>query len=45
VVQSARRLDDVYNDLQSSAAVLVADGNTPVGVLTRADVLEWLAHT
>jgi cystathionine beta-synthase len=45
VVQSARRLDDVYNDLQSSAAVLVADGNAPIGVLTRADVLEWLAHT
>jgi cystathionine beta-synthase len=45
VVQSARRLDDVYNDLQSSAAVLVADGNAPVGVLTRADVLEWLAHS
>jgi len=24
--------------------VLVAEGNTPIGVLTRADVLEWLAH-
>jgi cystathionine beta-synthase len=44
VVQAMRRLDDVYHDLQSSAAVLVADGNTPIGVLTRADVLEWLAH-
>ena len=44
VVQSTRRLDDVYHDLQSSPAVLVADGNTPIGVLTRADVLEWLAH-
>jgi cystathionine beta-synthase len=44
IVQSARRLDDVYLDLQSSPAVLVADGATPVGVLTRADVLEWLAH-
>jgi cystathionine beta-synthase len=44
VVQSARRLDDVYNDLQSSPAVLVADGNVPIGVLTRADVLEWLAQ-
>jgi cystathionine beta-synthase len=44
VVQSVRRLDDVYHDLQSSPAVLVADGNTPIGVLTRADVLEWLAH-
>ena len=39
-----RRLDDVYHDLQSSPAVLVSDGNTPIGVLTRADVLEWLAH-
>ena len=44
IVQSVRRLDDVYHDLQSSPAVLVADGTTPVGVLTRADVLEWLAH-
>jgi cystathionine beta-synthase len=44
VVQSTRRLDDVYHDLQSSPAVLVADGGTPIGVLTRADVLEWLAH-
>jgi cystathionine beta-synthase len=44
VVQAMRRLDDVYHDLQSSPAVLVADGNTPIGVLTRADVLEWLAH-
>ncbi|MDX6597239.1 MAG: cystathionine beta-synthase [Gaiellales bacterium] len=44
VVQAIRRLDDVYHDLQSSPAVLVADGNTPIGVLTRADVLEWLAH-
>jgi cystathionine beta-synthase len=44
VVQAARRLDDVYNDLQSSPAVLVVDGNVPIGVLTRADVLEWLAH-
>jgi cystathionine beta-synthase len=44
VVQSTRRLDDVYHDLQSSPAVLVVDGSTPIGVLTRADVLEWLAH-
>ena len=44
VVQAMRRLDDVYHDLQSSPAVLVADGDTPIGVLTRADVLEWLAH-
>jgi cystathionine beta-synthase len=44
IVQSVRRLDDVYHDLQSSPAVLVADGNSPIGVLTRADVLEWLAH-
>jgi cystathionine beta-synthase len=44
LVESLRRLDDVYHDLQSSPAVLVADGNTPIGVLTRADVLEWLAH-
>jgi cystathionine beta-synthase len=44
VIQAVRRLDDVYHDLQSSPAVLVADGGTPIGVLTRADVLEWLAH-
>jgi cystathionine beta-synthase len=44
VIQATRRLDDVYHDLQSSPAVLVADDGVPVGVLTRADVLEWLAH-
>jgi cystathionine beta-synthase len=44
VVQATQRLDDVYHDLQSSPAVLVADGAKPIGVLTRADVLEWLAH-
>jgi cystathionine beta-synthase len=44
VVQANRRLDDVYRDLESSPAVLVADGTGPIGVLTRADVLEWLAH-
>ncbi len=45
IVQAGRRLDDVYRDLESSPAVLITDGGTPIGVLTRADVLEWLAHS
>ena len=43
-VPNDRRLDDVYRDLQASAAVLVRDGDRAIGIVTRADVLEWLAH-
>jgi cystathionine beta-synthase len=38
------RLEDIYGDLQGQPAVMVADGGSAVGVLTRADLLEYLAH-
>ena len=35
-----------FEDLSRGAeAVIVADGSRPVGVLTRADLLEFLAHS
>ncbi len=36
-------VSDVVDRLESSAAVLVLDGGHPVGVLTRSDVLAFLA--
>ena len=44
VVQSGTTMDAVYRDLQERSAVVVADGDRPVGVLTRADLLEFLAQ-
>ena len=43
-VESHRRLDDVYRDLQASSAVVVLEGERAIGIVTRADVLEWLAR-
>jgi cystathionine beta-synthase len=45
VVQSASGVEEMFEDLSRGAeAVIVADGAQPVGVLTRADLLEFLAH-
>ena len=44
VVRADSSVEDVYGDLQERPAVVVADGPVPVGVLTRADLLEYLAH-
>ena len=44
VVRSTDAVDAVYGDLQERPAVVVADGVVPVGVLTRSDLLEYLAH-
>jgi predicted transcriptional regulator len=44
VVRADASVEDVYGDLQERPAVVVADGPVPVGVLTRADLLEYLAH-
>ena len=38
------RVEDAYRDLQAGPAVVVADGDSVAGVLTRTDVLEYLAH-
>ena len=38
-------LDQVFADLSGpSAAVVVASGGKPVAILTRSDLLEYLAH-
>ena len=38
-------VDRVFNDLAgSAAAVVVTRGGVPEGVLTRSDLLEYLAH-
>jgi len=44
-VEASATLDDVYATLTSGGnAVVVASEGKPVGVLTRSDVLEYLAH-
>jgi cystathionine beta-synthase len=46
VVQRASGVEEMFEDLSRGAeAVIVAEGSRPVGVLTRADLLEFLAHS
>ena len=45
VVQAAAGVDEMFADLSRGAeAVVVAEGSRPIGVLARADLLEFLAH-
>jgi cystathionine beta-synthase len=44
VVRAGDSVDAVFGDLQERPAVVVADGPRPIGVLTRSDLLEYLAH-
>ena len=45
VVRSAAGVEEMFEDLSRGAeAIVVADGSRPAGVLTRADLLEFLAH-
>ena len=45
VVQSSAGVEEMFADLSRGAeAILVVDGSRPTGVLTRADLLEFLAH-
>jgi len=45
VVQSSAGVEEMFADLSRGAeAIVVADGSRPAGVLTRADLLEFLAH-
>jgi len=45
VVELRHGIDEVVMDLsQGAEAVVVVDGSKPVGVLSRADLLEFLAH-
>ncbi|HUY97357.1 MAG TPA: CBS domain-containing protein [Verrucomicrobiae bacterium] len=43
VVTPDSSLDQVFQELSRGAAVLVADGGDATGLLTRADLLEYLA--
>jgi predicted transcriptional regulator len=44
-VESGATLDEVFSTLTGPRnAVVVARGGKPVGVLTRSDLLEYLAH-
>ena len=44
-VDIADSLDQVFGTLRGRTnAVVVASGGKPVGVLTRSDLLEYLAH-
>ena len=44
-VEAAQSLDEVFATLTGGTnAVVVASGGRPVGVLTRSDLLEYLAH-
>jgi cystathionine beta-synthase len=45
VLESAAGVEAMFADLSRGAeAVVVVDGTTPAGVLTRADLLDFLAH-
>jgi cystathionine beta-synthase len=44
VVRTNQTVDAVFGDLQERPAVVVADGPRPVGVLTRSDLLDYLAR-
>jgi cystathionine beta-synthase len=45
VVQMSDGLEDMFDGLSRGAeAIVVADGAQPLGVLSRADLLEFLAH-
>ncbi len=45
IVDSAASVDEVFADLSGpNAAVVIADGSRPVAILTRSDLLEFLAQ-
>ncbi|HLK44912.1 MAG TPA: CBS domain-containing protein, partial [Acidimicrobiales bacterium] len=45
-VEADASVDEIVNALTSGTnAVLVADRGRPVGVVTRSDLLEYLAHS
>ena len=45
IVQASAGVEEMFADLSRGAeAIVVADGSVPKGVLSRADLLEFLAH-
>jgi cystathionine beta-synthase len=44
-IDADEKLDEVFSTLSGRQnAVVVAEGGKPIGVLTRTDLLEYLAH-
>jgi predicted transcriptional regulator len=45
-IDADEKLDEVFSTLTGDRAnaVVVAQGGKPIGVLTRTDLLEYLAH-
>jgi cystathionine beta-synthase len=45
-IDADEKLDEVFSTLSGGRAnaVVVAEGGKPIGVLTRTDLLEYLAH-
>ena len=44
-IVAGAHIDDAFNTLLGgSTAVVVMDGDTPVGIITRLDLLEFMAH-
>ncbi len=44
VVRAEQPIDEIYGELQAQSAVVVAEAGNAAGVLTRTDLLEFLAH-
>jgi cystathionine beta-synthase len=44
VVRAEQPIDEIFGELQAQSAVVVAEHGTAAGVLTRTDLLEFLAH-
>jgi cystathionine beta-synthase len=43
-VSSGASVEDAFGELERAPAVLVTEGGTVLGVLTRSDLLDFLAH-
>ncbi len=44
VIRAEQQIEEIYGDLQAQPAVVVAQAGAAAGVLTRTDLLEFLAH-
>jgi cystathionine beta-synthase len=44
IVRAEQPIDEIFGELQAQSAVVVAESGTAAGVLTRTDLLEFLAH-
>jgi cystathionine beta-synthase len=44
IVRAEQPIDEIFGELQAQSAVVVAEHGAAAGVLTRTDLLEFLAH-